>query len=151
VTMLLGGLWHGAAVNFVLWGLWHGLGLALHRWWRENRRWRLPTGCAWGLTMGFVLYGWLLFRADSPARLLALHEGLSHWTLPVWWTTYIWNLTILAAPLLAVEGWQHRTGSVEFPGAEMPRAGRAVVLGFLVLGIALCWETEASPFIYFQF
>jgi hypothetical protein len=33
----------------------------------------------------------------------------------------------------------------------MPRAGRAVVLGFLVLGIALCWETEASPFIYFQF
>lgn len=40
ITMLLGGLWHGAAVTFLLWGLWHGAGLILNRWWEQHRPWR---------------------------------------------------------------------------------------------------------------
>src|SRR4029453_8077614 len=36
--ILLGGLWHGAAWNFVLWGAWHGAGLVVNRWWESNPR-----------------------------------------------------------------------------------------------------------------
>ncbi|HUJ71531.1 MAG TPA: MBOAT family protein, partial [Verrucomicrobiae bacterium] len=75
ITMLLGGLWHGASWNFVLWGALHGSALALHRLWVEGgaanwiqqRRglqvvWR-PV--SWGLTMSVVLVGWVLFRAQT--------------------------------------------------------------------------------------
>jgi alginate O-acetyltransferase complex protein AlgI len=64
VTMLLGGLWHGAAWTFVAWGAWHGLGLAMHRLWRD-RGLRMPRALAWPLTLLFVLFGWVLFRART--------------------------------------------------------------------------------------
>src|SRR5581483_8639611 len=56
-TMLLAGLWHGAALNFVLWGGWQGAGLAVNHAWSGNKpkHWRLPGWCGWGLTMLFVL------------------------------------------------------------------------------------------------
>ncbi|MCS6771639.1 MAG: MBOAT family protein, partial [Kiritimatiellae bacterium] len=53
-TMLLGGLWHGAAWHFVLWGGWHGLGLVLER--------RFPRLAGRALTLGWVFAGWFLFR-----------------------------------------------------------------------------------------
>ncbi|MDE2517126.1 MAG: MBOAT family protein [Rhodospirillales bacterium] len=63
-TMLLGGLWHGAAWTFVVWGGWHGLGLAVNHVW-DKRFPRLPRPLAWLLTLLFVMAGWVLFRADS--------------------------------------------------------------------------------------
>src|SRR2546427_545349 len=79
VTMLLGGLWHGAAWNFVIWGLWHGAGLSIHRMWTKRNDatpsvvWRF-TG--WAATMLFVLYGWLLFRAGSVEHIVSLTRAL---------------------------------------------------------------------------
>jgi alginate O-acetyltransferase complex protein AlgI len=64
LTMGLCGLWHGAGWTFVGWGLWHGLGLVVCHAWQVQRR-RLPVIAAWALTMGFVLVGWVLFRAPS--------------------------------------------------------------------------------------
>ena len=71
LTMLLGGLWHGAAWNFVLWGFYHGAILSLHRVLTGGRgRPARPDGNfeAVAKTLGFgllTLYGWLLFRANS--------------------------------------------------------------------------------------
>ena len=79
ITMLLGGLWHGASWHFVIWGGFHGLGLALHRTWeramgslskknplvasmRKSIVWSVS---AWLITMVTVLIGWTLFRADD--------------------------------------------------------------------------------------
>src|SRR4029453_18258712 len=66
ITMLLGGLWHGASWNFVLWGGLHGAALAVHRWMRE-REIALPvsTGVATAATLIFVLVAWVPFRAGS--------------------------------------------------------------------------------------
>lgn len=64
VTMLLGGLWHGAAWTFVAWGGLHGAYLALYHLWRRGP-WRLPRPLAWTLTFGAVLFAWVLFRAAS--------------------------------------------------------------------------------------
>jgi D-alanyl-lipoteichoic acid acyltransferase DltB (MBOAT superfamily) len=62
VTMLLGGLWHGASWTFVAWGGLHGAALAANAAW-ARRGWRLPRAAGWALTMLFVLCGWVLFRA----------------------------------------------------------------------------------------
>jgi D-alanyl-lipoteichoic acid acyltransferase DltB (MBOAT superfamily) len=64
VTMLLGGLWHGAAWTFVVWGGLHGAALALAHLW-ERTGIRLPAALGWLLTMLFVIACWVLFRAPD--------------------------------------------------------------------------------------
>jgi len=72
VTMLLGGLWHGAGWTFVCWGAFHGLGLAICHFWirlfgasKRGGASRWGTMLARGLTLIFVIFGWVMFRADS--------------------------------------------------------------------------------------
>ena len=64
ITMGLCGLWHGAGFTFVVWGLAHGLALIVCRVWEDRGRPLLPP-LAWGLTMLFVIAGWVLFRASD--------------------------------------------------------------------------------------
>ena len=72
MTMLLGGLWHGASWNFVLWGFVHGLLLIVHRFGKEIssvKRFFTPTG-PFGIlislvTQFFVFFTWLIFRVED--------------------------------------------------------------------------------------
>src|SRR4026209_1390011 len=68
LTMLLGGLWHGAAWTFVAWGLLHGLGLAVHKLWTQQvSHGRRPFHgvVGWLTTYSFVCVGWVFFRASD--------------------------------------------------------------------------------------
>lgn len=153
VTMLLGGLWHGAAWNFVLWGLWHGGGLVVHRAWSESSRAARSGGFPllnWMWTMLFVFYGWLLFRADSWAQIRALTVALGDFSTMPWARSYVINLVIFTLPLVCVQIWQARTKDLLAPMRLSPWP-RAVLQGSLLLGIVLFWESDRSPFIYFQF
>jgi D-alanyl-lipoteichoic acid acyltransferase DltB (MBOAT superfamily) len=64
VTMLLGGLWHGAGWTFVVWGGVHGLALVANHLW-EKTGVPLPSPLSWVLTLIFVTFGWVIFRADT--------------------------------------------------------------------------------------
>ena len=87
ITMLLGGLWHGASWTFVFWGLLHGVGLAVHRLVRGDKRAERAavrglgaTIASWTLTYAFVCVGWVFFRAPdfgTAALILAKMAGLS--------------------------------------------------------------------------
>lgn len=70
ITMVLGGLWHGAAWTFVIWGAYHGLLLVIHHLTRERHllRW---GGVNWALTFAGVVVGWVFFRSTSLE--MALH------------------------------------------------------------------------------
>ncbi len=97
VTMVLGGLWHGAGWTFVLWGALHGLYLVINHAWLGLRRslgqdrhhgtpWGRRFGCV--LTFAAVVAGWVVFRAESvPAALNMLSgmAGLNGFTLPDVW------------------------------------------------------------------
>jgi alginate O-acetyltransferase complex protein AlgI len=75
-TMVLIGLWHGVAWNFILWGLWHGLGLFLHNRWSEWTRkgfstllpvWQKILNMGGGLlTFHYVAIGWVFFALPTP-------------------------------------------------------------------------------------
>ncbi len=152
LTMLLGGLWHGAAWNFVLWGAWHGLGLVANRVWQARSPHRgLPRWLAWPLTFLFVLYGWVIFRAGSWERVSVLTAALAHWTAaPAWLPHYILALSFFVAPLVLLELWQHKTNDTLAPLA-LPNWCRGTLQALLVLGLMLFWERKSIPFIYFQF
>jgi D-alanyl-lipoteichoic acid acyltransferase DltB (MBOAT superfamily) len=73
ITMLLGGLWHGAVWTFVLWGMYHGVLLMINRFWQE-RKGDAPSpadnGAGVKLLKGFITFhlvclGWLIFRSQS--------------------------------------------------------------------------------------
>lgn len=97
VTMLLGGLWHGAGWTFVAWGALHGALLVVNHAWRAFRerlghdlarssRWGRAAGCA--VTFAAVVAGWVVFRADSldtAGAILRAMAGLNGFVLPDVW------------------------------------------------------------------
>ena len=163
-TMTLGGLWHGAAWNFVLWGMYQGALLSIHRAFtgrsdgtgegaqRGILSW-VGRLLAIGLFFQVVCYGWLLFRAtsflqikDFTGRLLGLvaaPEGLSMPSPPL--------AVILALGVLFV--WDvliERSGNVRFY-AKWPMIIRCGIYAGLVYLLAFGATTQTSAFIYFQF
>lgn len=70
ITMLLGGLWHGAGWSYVVWGGLHGLFLAINQFWRKLNI-KMPSFIAWLITFLAVVFSWVIFRAST------LSEGLT--------------------------------------------------------------------------
>lgn len=85
LTMVLGGLWHGAAWNFVLWGAYHGAILILYRHFDRSDAYRNPLSgeysrinifIRWCLMISITLYGWLLFRSNSLDQIVYMSTHL---------------------------------------------------------------------------
>lgn len=76
LTMLIGGLWHGAGWNFVLWGGLHGLYLVVNNFWRKVIPYSLPKAISWLLTFGSVSLAWILFRSNDLSRAKAVFGAL---------------------------------------------------------------------------
>jgi alginate O-acetyltransferase complex protein AlgI len=159
LTMLLGGLWHGAAWTFVLWGAFHG-GLLIAQRLLQPRLPRIlpPSGAArsaWTcasviLTFHLVCLGWLFFRADSLTQIGALLGSFTAGLEPGLAGQWIGPLALLSAPLLLVQMIQLSSGRVEAP----PRISLPLRFGVAMLAaiaIVLLGEDFGEPFIYFQF
>ena len=149
VTMLLGGLWHGAAWTFVAWGGLHGVGLVVnHR--VAARGWRVPRAAAWGLTTVFVLASWVLFRAPdfgTAARMLAGMAGLNGTLEPVHVRNAVVVLIGLAVALVGPTS-QGFALSSRLPPRLFVALPAGALLAFLVL---LVGGRLPQEFIYFQF
>ena len=82
ITMVLGGLWHGAAWTFVVWGALHGIYLMINHAWialqaKTGHRLRMYPGCARALTLGAVIVGWVFFRAASFDAAFAMLQAMT--------------------------------------------------------------------------
>ncbi len=135
VTMLLGGLWHGAGWTFVIWGGLHGLYLVInHAWGGIRQRLRLPGGrkwtraLAWTITFLAVVIGWVFFRAESlPAamNMLAAMSGMNGIAIPGPWTADAhWRIVAL------IQSMGLRVGNA---GSHVPDAWGWLWIGALLL------------------
>ena len=75
ITMVLGGLWHGAAWGFVLWGALHGTALVVEHALRDRGAAPPPAWLAWLIVFNVVVFGWILFRAESLELAGDLHRA----------------------------------------------------------------------------
>ena len=156
LTMLLGGLWHGAAWHFVLWGGLHGAALVAHRAWNRAGG-RLPAAVGVGLTFAWVCGCWVVFRApDLPTAVAACRAlvpstgspgGVGFTTTPLPGAN-VWAVGLPALALAHALAWR-RTLATWW--ARLPDPAFAAACG-LVFGVMLTLlPTRYAPFIYFQF
>jgi D-alanyl-lipoteichoic acid acyltransferase DltB (MBOAT superfamily) len=155
ITMLLGGLWHGASWTFVVWGGLQGVYLIGHRWWAEQKvAFELNQTRWWPwasrvLMFHAVCLGWVFFRAPT-FRLAAttLRQLGSHGpaTLAAW--PVMLTLAIGIFGQYAPRMWRR---GIEATMSRMPLAANGAVLAFGVYAIELLGPTGVAPFIYFQF
>jgi D-alanyl-lipoteichoic acid acyltransferase DltB (MBOAT superfamily) len=147
ITMLLGGLWHGANWTFVAWGALHGLGLAVAGAW-ARRAWPMPRPLGWLLTLLFVIAGWVLFRAQdfgTAASILSSMVGM-HGIGSVTVDNRLVLFIGAAVALLAPPSYRIAERLV------VPQRWQAVAAGgFAVWLLMLTGGRLQKEFIYFQF
>ena len=164
ITMLLGGLWHGAAWTFVIWGALHGLYLCInHAWSRLSpatppRLAPLATFASCALTFLAVVVAWVFFRADGLATAIGILRAMVTPANAAFGQDDIANLLLIA--LYAAIAWfapntqtlmryDHKNRTVGMGEGELrtlPLYAAAAVLAFGILGIQ-----QHSEFIYFRF
>lgn len=153
-TMLLGGLWHGAAWTFVIWGALHGLALVVQRefsQWADRRKLpeRLRSVAGLALTFYWVSGAWIFFRAqDLKTAWLALesYAGLvSHGDMSLPGVLWL-HLTCLAA----MHYLAHRVNICKL-SAKLPEPAFAALYGASFAVCLAMLPTGHRPFIYFQF
>lgn len=158
ITMLLGGLWHGAAWTFIAWGAVHGAWLIAHRLLTREEKVKgdihksfLNKPIKIALTFNTVCITWLLFRAQSLEQVQGMVARM--------WQDWQWTdlagysfamVALLAGPLLVYEWWVERRGNL-LALTHSHWLVRSVVYMIIVLCILYFAPERPSEFIYFQF
>jgi len=154
ITMVLGGLWHGAGWNFVFWGFLHGIALAVHRVWQHRTKaWRpWPPILAWLgplATFAFVAFSFVFFRASDVETGMAMAR-----TLLFGGSTGELGPPPVLSAFVALLGAAHLTAAKfqgERPWDRLPSLGFAALLGVASALVLMLSPRESTPFIYFQF
>lgn len=154
LTMLLGGLWHGASWTFVFWGGLHGVALAIHKIWVDAIGSELPKHnrllrfASWLVTLLVVMMGWVFFRAKDFTtagiilkRMVTLSDGVSH----LYPFAFVALALMTVSHLIAVFGLERRFE------LRHDRLLTPIVLLTLFTLALLFYPEGFAPFIYFQF
>ena len=156
VTMLLGGLWHGASLNFIAWGGMHGLALAAHKWARQHLFHRdAPRLLSILLTFHFVAFCWIFFRHhtfQAAALMLSriatdFHAELLPQVVQGYWPVFALMLLGYATHFLP-DSLQERAIRLMQRGSVVLCAVVIAAVIYLVIQVK---SSTIQPFIYFQF
>ena len=157
LTMLLGGLWHGAAWNFVIWGAFHGALLIAYRPFTSEGSatprmaglgW-LKVLTQWAIMSVFTVIGWIIFRANSASDIVEMLTNVGITTTDQT-REMAWELLFFWSPLVVMQLIQHRTRNLTWPLA-LPWILRGALYAWLLGMIIIFAVREPIEFIYFQF
>ena len=162
MTMLLGGLWHGASWNFVFWGAIHGIALALHKFWRsllgrdkhyQSRGIRRVLGIL--LTFHLVCLCWIFFRnadfQNSMDMLGQIFTTFRPQLFPQLVEGYWEVFALMALGYLlhfVPDSWERACTKTVI---RLPLLGKAVLMLAVIYLVIQMKSSEIQPFIYFQF
>ena len=165
-TMLLGGLWHGANLRFIIWGALHGLALAIHKTFTEyfgkkdDKKTTLWQRCSSVffilLTFHFVAFCWIFFRAKDFDIALTIMNNISELS----WDFEKWKAIVLGYEnvcLLMAIGYiwhffpTNMNEQLKNLFNSMPITFKAVIIALVFWVVYATASSDAQPFIYFQF
>jgi len=163
ITMLLGGLWHGAALRFVLWGAIHGAALAIHKFLINNFGFK-PSGATMPVwkrvlntffTFHIVCFSWIFFRADTMAKAKEILTQLFTRFEPGVFLQFVTGYHTIFA--LMVTGYilhfmpKKLDLKIQHTITRMPLWAKAILLCIAIFFVIQMKSAEIVPFIYFQF
>jgi D-alanyl-lipoteichoic acid acyltransferase DltB (MBOAT superfamily) len=162
LTMLLGGLWHGAAWRFVVWGALHGIALALHKLYIEWSGHRSEMQYKWytrllyqAITFHFVCFCWIYFRAKDMATVQEVISQITMQFQPeVIWSVISGYYKIVSLMLLAyLVHWLPTTWKEQVKNRfiDLPSPVQVGITFLVVIIIYQAKTAGIQPFIYFQF
>ncbi len=163
ITMLIGGLWHGAGFRFIIWGAMHGVALVFHKFWMtilpkkiENKKteW-LKNSLSWILTFHFICFCWIFFRAENmKIASEVLSQIILHFKPSIFIEFISGYQTVLIVMLVGyfihftpkkwekkIENWIMNTTLII----------KVCYLIAIILVVVQFKSAEIQPFIYFQF
>ena len=157
-TMLLGGLWHGAATRFILWGALHGIALSVEKWIKSafpGRPSALRRAFAGILTFHFVCFCWIFFRADGMGKAGEMLNQITFEFRPEFLPEFIkgystvlfWMMLGYALHFLP----KSMERSAQRAATALPLLGKALVLTAFIALVMQVKSSEVQAFIYFQF
>lgn len=163
ITMLLGGLWHGASWNFVIWGGLHGLYLAVHKVFLQNRK--ISERIVFQgvpklfkqillilLTYVLVLYTWLFFRATTLETTTVFISKIFNWTSSEFTPQLIIITLVYHIAIFIFDFSEYYTGKHTF---LLSLRSKPFVYGILAcmffITLTFLFQSEPLPFVYFQF
>lgn len=149
VTMLLGGLWHGASWTFVFWGFYHGALLALYKMTKKFQD-RLPVLIQRTATFLLVVVGWVFFRnktfGDSWTMLKKMFslENTGNYVLP---PSFVIEILLLLAVSGFITLFLPNTFEIRYP----TKIKYAIVLAFIFVVCLILMNYQQAVFLYYQF
>jgi alginate O-acetyltransferase complex protein AlgI len=155
LTMVLGGLWHGAAWTFVIWGTLHGAALVIEKWIAERRQSVSGTAAGWSsktagwlVTMLIVFTAWVFFRAASFHQAFLMLRQMYGWAGGIaWYHPFTVSMLLLAAAAHLLVG----AGLLKLHGLAYNRLVTPVTLFSMWWLVLVFPPTGFMPFVYFQF
>ncbi len=148
ITMLLGGLWHGAAWGFILWGAIHGLALVVEHQFRGKVR--LPRWLAWFLVFNIVCLAWIPFRAPDLDLAGSFVSRFFDWGPATLWTAPIVIITFLVIGLQLLPARPMDALRVRFEQLHPVALGTSMACVILLVAATVSSQ-GVPPFIYFSF
>lgn len=153
VTMVIGGLWHGASWNFVIWGALHGFGLVVVRLWQAMFPDKAPAALRYVnifLTFHFVAFAWIFFRSPDIETALAVISRVASLTVS------LSNVTVSLGVVLGIGALFHYLPKRVYDSAvnlyaRAPFYAQAAALVLLAMSLRYVVVSGAAPFIYNQF
>lgn len=164
LTMLIGGLWHGASWNFVIWGGLHGIYLAIHKWMLKGKKVEIQPGNINSSgellkyifhalsTYLLVLITWLFFRASDFQMVTLFFGKIMNWEASELGLRFIKIGFTYMILTLGIDLIEHYTRSHAFLLKIPMKAVRyGVMVPMFVIVLIYMFQAEPLPFVYFQF
>lgn len=165
LTMVLGGIWHGANWTYVFWGLLHGVALAVHKVWMKITNSANKKGTKIGsvvsimVTFAFTSFCWIFFRADSFSKavdvivqIASFSDGLSQPYFWLFFSLIVYAIALLVAKRIGknVKSSKMNQSAIEgvYPVMDLSKIW-CLTLFLIVIGLVVLFAyTGGSPFIY---
>ena len=160
ITMVLGGLWHGANLRFIIWGSIHGVGLVFDKLWksvfksRESRSW-IQRGLSVLITFHLVTFAWLFFRAENRETInqffYQVQYNLHLQLLPEIFKGYALPMALMTAGFILVYIPFKLKEKVRGWFIKSPMYVKLIIVILMIILLYQAASSELQAFIYFRF